>query len=244
MNNIPNRLHDVMESLQTHLAGVLDAGRLAHRHPVTKGDSSEEGWLTLLKAHLPYRYQADKAIVIDSDGNTSQQQDIVIYDRQYSPALFNLQRQIYVPAESVYAVLEVKQRLDAAYLKYAGAKAASVRILHRSSTGFPTATGKVPAIKPPAILAGIVAYDSELSLEKPAALTKRLNSLPTENRLDLGCALRSGTFEVTYLNGGVALQVARQQILVSFLFRLLRRLQDMRTVPAIDYTRYLNSLRS
>lgn len=75
-----------------------------------------------------------KAIVIDSDGNTSDQIDVVIYDNWYTPFIFTQNGFHYIPAEGVYAVFEVKPNISKEYIKYAGNKIASVRQLKRTST--------------------------------------------------------------------------------------------------------------
>ena len=46
--------------------------------------------------------------LVDANGSISEQIDIVVFDRQYSPFLFNQDGCKYMPAESVYAVFEVK----------------------------------------------------------------------------------------------------------------------------------------
>lgn len=50
-------------------------------HPGARGEASEEDWLRVFKDRLPYRYQADPAFVIDSQGACSEQIDVVIGDR-------------------------------------------------------------------------------------------------------------------------------------------------------------------
>ena len=45
-------------------------------------------------------------------GRTSDQIDIVIYDRQYTPRLLDQRHHKYIPAEAVYAVFEVKPTLN------------------------------------------------------------------------------------------------------------------------------------
>jgi hypothetical protein len=50
---------------------------------------------------------------VDSLGNFSQQIDVVVFDRQYSPFIFDFREQQIVPAESVYAVFEAKQTINA-----------------------------------------------------------------------------------------------------------------------------------
>lgn len=85
---MPDRLVAILDGLQEQFEGSLRGSRLAVSHPGARGEASEEDWLRLLKNHLPQRYQADRAFVIDSNGAISEQIDIVIYDRQYSPFLY------------------------------------------------------------------------------------------------------------------------------------------------------------
>ena len=57
-------LHDDIEQ-------KLAIARKAFGHPGTKGDASEGVWLEMLKTYLPQRYQATKAHVVDSEGNSA-----------------------------------------------------------------------------------------------------------------------------------------------------------------------------
>lgn len=120
-------------------------GDLMDAHPGTKGDASESVWLELLTAYLPQRYQAAKAHVVDSRGVFSDQIDVVVFDRQYSPFIFKYQEETIIPAESVYAVFEAKQSINASQVSYAHKKVASVRRLHRTSLPIPHAGGTYPA---------------------------------------------------------------------------------------------------
>ena len=65
------------------------ATRSVVTHPGARDEASEGDWLRVLNDHLPRWYQTDRAFVIDSRGNCSDQIDIVIYERQYSPFLYN-----------------------------------------------------------------------------------------------------------------------------------------------------------
>jgi uncharacterized protein DUF6602 len=67
----------------------LKTARQSFGHPGTKGDASEAVWLQLLQEYLPMRYQAETAHVVDSTGAFSEQIDVVVFDRQYSPFIFN-----------------------------------------------------------------------------------------------------------------------------------------------------------
>lgn len=240
-NPMPDRLIEILDGLQARLEGGLRGNRAAVAHPGARGEASEEDWLRVLNDHLPRRYQADRAFVIDSRGECSEQIDIVIYDRQYSPFLYNQANQRFVPAESVYGILEVKQDLSREHVLYAGQKAASVRRLHRTSAPVPHVEGIAKARTLPRIVAGIVAYQSSWTPPFGDRLRDVLVELAAEHQIDLGCALLHGAFEVHYpVPGEVVLTaVEGPRSLVQFLMRLLKYLQTLATAPAIDYDAYL-----
>lgn len=102
-------LSQLFASLHEDIQLRLGTARKAFQHPGAKGDASEGVWIEMLDTYLPKRYQAANAFVVDSLGNFSDQIDVVVFDRQYSPFIFKFNEQIIVPAESVYAVFEAKQ---------------------------------------------------------------------------------------------------------------------------------------
>ncbi|HZW05441.1 MAG TPA: DUF6602 domain-containing protein [Candidatus Nitrosotalea sp.] len=240
-----SHLRAIVQGLQSHLEGSLKGNRAAVVHPGGRGEAAEEDWLRVLKAHLPQRYQADKAFVIDSRGELSDQIDVVIYDRQFSPCLYNQSDQRFVPAESVYAVFEVKQDLSLENVRYAGAKAASVRRLHRTSGGFAHLGGtQGPGRALPQIAAGLLAYQSSWSPAFGSPFDDALAALSADHSLELGCVLVDGAFEADYAPGRApSITVAPgDRSLVEFLLRLLRLLQLKGSAPAIDYGAYLAAI--
>jgi hypothetical protein len=82
--------------------------------------------------------------------------DIAIYDRFYSPLIFPYESGFPVPAESVYAIVEVKQVLTRQYMRDVGRKIGSVRRLNCTSVRVPYAGGSYPPKKPHRIL-GVLA---------------------------------------------------------------------------------------
>ncbi|WP_275886881.1 DUF6602 domain-containing protein [Teredinibacter turnerae] len=134
-------LPQLFENIHNDIDHRLSTVRRSVAHPGSKGDGSESVWLNLLKTYLPQRYQCDSAFIVDSEGHFSEQQDVVIFDRQYSPFVFHYENQKIIPAESVYAVFEVKQTLNAANVAYAQRKIESVRTLVRTSLPIPHAGG-------------------------------------------------------------------------------------------------------
>jgi hypothetical protein len=118
-------LSQLLAGLHNDIQQRLETVRKSFGHPVTKGDASEKVWLELLQTYLPQRYQAATAHVVDSKDMFSDQIDVVVFDRQYSPFIFRYQGQIVIPAESVYAVFEAKQSMNAGQVDYAQKKVAT-----------------------------------------------------------------------------------------------------------------------
>jgi hypothetical protein len=168
----------------------LTFNRKVVKHPTAKGTATELEWIEMLSTYLPKRYCADCAFVIDSKGNISEQIDIVIFDRQYSPFILRQNGVTYIPAECVYAVIEVKQDLSKKNIEYAQKKAMSVRKLKRTSVPIPYAGGIFQAKKPARILAGIVALDGKLSKENQ----NKLSNTNELNVLNFGCSLIGKTY--------------------------------------------------
>ena len=233
-------LSRLFHALQETLKLELGIARGAFDHPTTMGDISEEKWIAMLSNHLPSRYQVSKAFVIDSKDRVSQQQDVVIHDRQYSPFVVNYASGRFVPAESVYAVLEVKPTINAEYVKYAGAKVASVRGLHRTSLPIKHAGGEYPPKPPHRILGGIVSLDSDWTPPLGPSLHRALADVPSEGRLDFGCVVAHGVFSAKHAPHeppAVATE-ASSAPLALFLLRLIAQLQGIATVPCIDVLAY------
>lgn len=225
----------LLEGLHDDIHQRLLTARKALSHPVSKGDASETIWLELLQKYLPKRYQAEKAFVVDSNGDFSEQIDVVVFDRQYSPFIFDYQGQKIIPAESVYAVFEAKQTVDADYIKYAQTKVESVRKLHRTSLPIPHAGGTYPAKPPVKIYGGILTFESDWNPAMGKALETALNN--SKGSLDLGCIAAHGYFmyegglgNYQFFDGG--------KPATAFLFQLISLLQYSGTVPMIDVLAY------
>ena len=231
-------LHEVYTSLQKEMIAKLSLCRQAISHSSEKGDASEGDWLAWFQEYLPKRYRVDKAFVVDSDDSKSQQIDVVIYDAQYSHLVFRHNNTRYVPAESVYAVFEVKQELTKEYLEYAGDKAKSVRSLKRTSVPIPHAGGTFPPKTPHFIPAGILTVTSTWTEPLGETFQNNLLSLPCGASLQLGCVIQEGAFEVSTEDAVKITISTKENALVSFFFYLLSRLQPLATVPAIDINAY------
>lgn len=235
-------LKSVFSIISEPMEAVLSTTSSTITHSGTKGDACEFQWLKWLKTYLPKRYTVDSGFVIDSEGYISDQQDIIIYDRQYTPYLLNEEGVIYVPAESVYAVIEVKQELNRSYIKYASDKIYSVRRLKRTSTEIHHAGGTYEAKPLHQIIGGLVCQKFSWSQKdlKNKHLINSLNSIKDLNQqIDLVCCLEIGSFFTTYEQNSVNLTTSKKEDAMSFFFiKLMSKLQNIATVPAIDFDEY------
>ena len=237
-------LRQLFVDRQQQLTLQLRTARAHIGHPGDKGAVSEGEWLGLLRNFLPSRYCVDKATVIDSQGGTSESIDLVVYDRHHSPLVFEQGGFLFLPAEAVYAVFEVKQSLDAAHVAYAASKAASVRRLHRTSAPVNDIRGQTPVKQPIHILAGLLTTDVGWARDSAAQhLQRHLERLDNYHHLDLVCAADSHGFEISRDERGTTLQSSAPDTgLVFFLFTFLQRLQQLGTVAPIDFGAYRGAL--
>ncbi|MGC4175339.1 DUF6602 domain-containing protein [Demequina sp.] len=210
-------------------------------HPSAKGTATEGQWIRTLAGFLPARYGVGTVFVIDSDGKRSDQIDLAIFDRQYSPLFFTEGDFDVVPVESIYAIFEVKPVLDLDKVKYAQAKIASVTSLKRTSVPIAHAGGVYPAQDPTSkpILGGLLSTRSEWKPMDGTAARAGLLSDAGGCQLDFAIAVDSGATERV----GNALEYAPPETqLIWFALRLLRRLSAMGTVVALDLDAYARPL--
>lgn len=250
------------EEMKARLIGV----RRMVNHPGLKGSSSEEIWADFLRICLPKKYKvATNVQVVDCKGSISDQIDIVIYDHIYVPPILSInENPVYLPAEAVISVFEVKQDIKGSKVEatagkektmdnidYAIAKIKSVRKLERTSRGFISGGQRKPPIKPSHIIGGILAtakgWEEETTKKKLEQYLKKADN-DTLGILDIGCSLddgftfaldwnkkEDGVFETdrvyVYSNG-------KDEVLTTFFFRLLSKILDFGTAPAIDIDKY------
>lgn len=211
-------------------------------HASTSGAATEKHWIDLFNRYLPQRYRTTPAFVVDSTGRRSRQIDIAIFDNLYSPLMFPHASGLHIPAESVYAIFEVKQTITRQWIREASEKAATVRAMRRTSVPIIAGGKRRTPIKPAPILTGILGSTSIWTPKTFSSnLVSSLEAIEPKNRLDLGCALEHGSFERT--NKGIKVSTANES-LIFFMLRLLDRLRKQGTAPAADLMEYGRRLRS
>lgn len=259
-------LKELFGGLQKQMLVSLNVDRDFIKHPGSKGDATEQRWVEFLRTYLPDRYKVDKAIVIDSTGNVSEQMDVVIYDAIYTPFIFKQDGFIYIPVESVYAVFEVKQDVKG-YIDYAAQKVESVRKLKRTSIEMVASGTRMPARPLTKIIGGILTTTS--SYNGYDTVRKQLKDLKGYQTLDMGCLCDTGSFYVDYeekipegINPTESIKDNRKCIeqvyasrevkkikfsdkdvsLFTFFLQLVSYLKSIGTVPAIDINAYLKAI--
>lgn len=234
--SLPQLLAGLHDDIESRLA----TARKTFGHPGTKGDASEHVWIELLQTYLPQRYQTETAHVVDSDGAFSDQIDVVVFDRQYSPFIFRFEGQTIIPAESVYAAFEARQSINAEHVAYAQNKVESVRRLHRTSLPIPHAGGVYPPKALSEILGGLLTFESDWRPALGDSLTAALRGGNPGGRLDLGCVAAHGFFGCDASHCYTITPQGKPA--TGFLFELIARLQGTATVPMIDIRAYARSL--
>ena len=256
-------LRNLFHGLQEQMLASLNVNRMFIEHPGSKGDATEQHWIEFLRAYLPERYKVDKAIVIDSTGNVSEQMDVVIYDAIYTPFIFKQDGFMYIPAESVYAVFEVKQDVEG-HIEYAAKKVESVRKLKRTSISMVSSGKTTPARALTKIIGGILTTTS--SYRGNDTVIKQLEKLKGLQTLDLGCFCDAGSFYIDYKEtvpeSTDPIKDNRKYIekvyesrevneiefsnknvsLFTFFLQLVSYLKSIGTVPAIDINAYLEAI--
>lgn len=245
MANQPT-LKDIFYNLQKQMIQKLSSDREIIFHAPTKGGATELNWIDWLKKYLPNRYQVDQAFIIDSNGRFSEQIDLVIYDQQYSPFVFNQDGAIYIPAESVYAVFEIKQELDKANFEYATDKIKSVRLLNRTSAPIVQASGRIDNPKKPFhIIGGILTLTTSWNDVFGEPFQNCISETDELSRIDMGCCLEKGSFLIKYDSESYSFETSSDdESLIYFFLKLLSKLQELGTVPALDINAYGRALDS
>ena len=160
--------------------------------------------------------------------------------------VFNQDGAIYIPAESVYAVFEVKQELDKANFLYAAEKIKSVRLLNRTSAPIVHAGGEIHDPKPPfRIMGGVLTLDSGWADTFGKGFKNCVKSFDEHSQIDIGCVFEKASYTLTYQEESYSLNTSqKEETLIYFFLKLLINLQKLGTVPAMDIEAYARAIKS
>ncbi|MGU9951153.1 MAG: DUF6602 domain-containing protein [Gammaproteobacteria bacterium WSBS_2016_MAG_OTU1] len=213
-------------------------------HPVVKGDIAEKAWRKLLRIYLPSRYRVDSGFVFSYTGDRSEQIDCIIYDNTYTPTFFSDHGLYYIPAEAVYAVLEIKPEVNRCNILYASGKAKSVRSLPRTSAPYVGDGVEKPPKQEFHIIGGLLArkiggWETQIS-----TLNQILTLNLTNEWLDmLDIVITSEKGSVDYFRGYPDSEPTQENNIIVGVLRLISALQKQGTVPAIDLEEWIRNIK-
>lgn len=202
-------LRDVLAAISTTLRNDFAASAIIG-HPGDIGDEREHFLQRFLRSgHFPRKYEISKGHgkVISTDGRSSLQTDLVMYDAYSCPVLRDGQNHQFFPVESVYGVIEVKSRLTKDKFVDAATNIASVKVLAKDgNVDFRHLGGMaVVTTRNPLPFGAIFAYSlGGNSLDSLAEnLREWHRSQPPQLWPNLVCVLDEGVIYVDHLRGTV-----------------------------------------
>ena len=209
-----------------------------------------------MREYLPTRYRISNGFAVDYEGNTSEQIDCMIFDAHYTPKIIPNEESLYIPAEAIHAVFEVKQKISKKTLVDASDKVHSVRKLKRTTSRY-IGDGRNREPKPVFhIIGGLLAEKSDYSdnLLTPTFFNN-LAQLTGDKHLDFVFSAQDGYVdmintksligtdkEYQIRNDGNPFVVQGVTGISYGMIRLLEELSWQGTVQAVEWPKYLSNL--
>jgi hypothetical protein len=109
-----SKLHQVLETHWDHFMSKVSRYDALGSHSGEKGQRRENALAEVLREFLPQKYGVASGEILTATDQVSKQMDIIIYDCLHSPTLADASDSKVIPAEAVYAVIEVKPNLKSA----------------------------------------------------------------------------------------------------------------------------------
>ena len=191
---------ELFDQVAEQMRSDLARARAALEHPGLKGSSFEEVFRNFLREYLPKTVDISSGVVVDSEGRSTRQLDVIISDAAKTPIFYRSADTRVVPIEGVYSVIEVKANLDRQELERTFENMKSVRTL--KNTAYVPQTGAVIHTR---MLYGqewdgwptnyfVFAFDSSPLDALTATLEEKQaqEALPLWKRIDCLCVLNRG----------------------------------------------------
>ena len=150
-------------------------------HAGEQGAEIEDVLRTFLNAHLPKRFAATSAHLVDSENTHSKQTDVAIYDTLTSPVFRSSKTSLILPVDHVAAVVEVKTSLDKHELEDAYAKIASCKSLKKTQQSPMDRAATGSDLSKITTMGVVFAFDSNTSLDTLAENARDLNKAYDSN---------------------------------------------------------------
>lgn len=121
------------EGLTTRMLSEIDDISAEMSHPGERGRNNELVLAKFLRGHLPLRYTVSTGKVVAASGGDSRQVDLIIHDREFTPAFVDADAWSLIPVEAVQAVISVRTSITKTGLRDALKSIQSVRNLPRKA---------------------------------------------------------------------------------------------------------------
>lgn len=109
-----------------------DENKKSFTHPGEFGIYREKICKDFLRFFIPQRLEIEDGFVISSNGETSTQCDLVIYDKSSTPLIQSNELQKFFPIETVVGVGEIKSKLSFSGLKEALGKLSEIKKIRQN----------------------------------------------------------------------------------------------------------------
>src|SRR5437763_936837 len=127
------KLDEIFDEIAQQMQSDFEKVRKAIDHPGLKGNVVEETFRTFLRNYLPQSLDVSTGILVDAEGRTSKQLDIIISDALKTPIFYKSGDMRVIPFECAYSVIEIKTFLDSKEVERAFENMKSVRALKKKA---------------------------------------------------------------------------------------------------------------
>lgn len=202
-------LNGIFKEVSEQMVVDINTARKAIEHRGIKGEIFEDTFKSFLRKYLPGSLDISTGQIVDTNGKSSKQLDVIISDNAKTPIFYRHNeggKEIRVmPVEGVYAVIEVKARLDKSEIDNIFENMISVKNLEKKAFVRNIMRvnhyGKMWDIWP--IHYYVFAYDST-DLEELTSYIHNKNvekNLPINQRIDTICILKKALITNKCTNG-------------------------------------------
>jgi len=190
-------IKDLFSSAGKKLKSEFDYLKSTNPHYAERGAEAEEILKRFLNDHIPKRYAASSAIIIDNENRISRQVDVAVYDAINSPIYRKDERIMILPSDNVAAAIEVKSNLTKIELKDADEKISLLKSLKKTevtNVDQPVTLGELTIITTMGV---VFAFNSSSSLKTLSENMLEINKeIPSNRWIDLIVVLDVGI--ITY----------------------------------------------
>lgn len=127
------KLDEIFDKVAQQMRADFEKAREALQHPGLRGAAAEDIFRTFLCEYLPKSLDVSTGMLVDANGQSSRQSDVIISDAAKTPIFYKSKEVRVIPIECAYAVIEVKSKLDSRELRRSFINMKSIRALKKQA---------------------------------------------------------------------------------------------------------------